>query len=64
MQLEFRFPVVWRLGLAVFGGLSHLYAGITDITGNNVKYNYGSGVRFMVDQKDKINLRFDYARGA
>lgn len=63
LQLEFRFPVVWRFGLAAFGGLSYLYSGINDFAYNTGKPNYGLGIRFVVDKRDKINLRFDYARG-
>ena len=62
-QLEFRLPIVWRFGLATFGGLSNLYPNISSIKMSNTKYNAGLGIRFMVDKKDKTNLRLDYAIG-
>lgn len=64
LQAEFRLPIAWRFGLALFGGLSNLYSSIPRINTSNTKYNAGVGVRFMVDKKDKTNLRLDYAIGS
>jgi hypothetical protein len=61
LQTEFRLPVVWRFGAAVFGGLSNLYAG--NFNPENSKYNYGLGLRFLVDKHERTNLRMDYAVG-
>ncbi len=63
-QTEFRLPVVGRLGLATFGGLSTLYSAQHPLTTKHIKYNYGFGIRFKVDKKDNTNLRFDYAIGS
>jgi outer membrane protein assembly factor BamA len=63
LQSEIRFPIVWRFGLAAFGGLSTLYANTNSIAAKNIKPNYGMGLRFLVDKKDKTNLRLDYAAG-
>ncbi len=63
-QTEFRLPVVGRLGLATFGGLSTLYSAQHPFTTKHIKYNYGLGIRFKVDKKDNTNLRFDYAIGS
>jgi outer membrane protein assembly factor BamA len=61
IQTEFRFPLIWRFGGAAFGGLSNLYA--DHFSPDNSKYNYGIGLRFLVDKHDKTNLRLDYAAG-
>ena len=62
-QSEFKFPLVWRFGLAVFGGLSNLYPEFSAFSVEDFKVNYGAGLRFLIDTKDNINLRIDFARG-
>ena len=63
LQTEFRFPVYRRWGLATFGGLSDLYSENHPFQFSHTKMNYGVGIRFLVDKKDRINLRMDYAIG-
>lgn len=63
VQLEFRFPVVWRFGMAAFGGVSNVFSDVQHLTMKDSKYNGGLGLRFMVDKKDRTNLRIDYAKG-
>jgi outer membrane protein assembly factor BamA len=63
IQQEFRMPIYWRFGLATFGGLSSIYSDKQPFSINNIKYNYGLGLRFLVDKKDKTSLRLDYAIG-
>ena len=60
VQIEIRYPIIWRFGIASFGGLSNLYS---DFRFGNTRYNYGGGIRFLVDKKEKTNLRLDYAVG-
>lgn len=64
LQTEFRMPVIWRFGFAAFGGVSSLYSRENKFAANTMKLNYGAGLRFMVDKKDKTSLRLDYARGS
>jgi outer membrane protein assembly factor BamA len=64
LQLEFRFPVYWRFGLASFGGVSNLYSNLSSLKIASTKYNAGLGIRFMIDKQDRTNLRFDYAIGS
>jgi hypothetical protein len=61
IQTEVRTPLIWRLGLAFITGISSIYQD-TNIT-DDIKPNYGIGLRFLVDQKDNVNLRFDYVLG-
>jgi len=61
IQTEFRLPLVWKFGIATFGGISNLFANNFKI--NDSKYNCGLGLRFLVDKHDKTNLRLDYAVG-
>jgi outer membrane protein assembly factor BamA len=62
VQAEYRSPYLWRFGLAAFGGTSLIY-GTGDFNEQNIKPNAGIGLRFLVDKKDRTNLRFDYAIG-
>lgn len=62
VQAELRTPMFWRLGLAFISGVSTLY-GENASFGEVVRPNYGLGLRFLVDKKDKVNLRFDYVVG-
>ena len=61
IQTEFRLPLVWKFGIATFGGISNLFANNFKI--NDSKYNCGLGLRFLVDKHDRTNLRLDYAVG-
>lgn len=63
-QTEFRFPVVGKLGLAAFGGLSEIFGPRHPFGLSKTKYNGGLGVRFQVDKTEKTNLRLDYAIGS
>lgn len=63
IQTEFRLPIIWRLGAAVFGGTSNLYSNNNHFLTSPIKFNYGMGLRFVVDKKEKTNLRLDYAAG-
>lgn len=64
LQAEYRTPVIWRFGIAAFSGISAIYRSINTIGTASVKYNYGLGLRFLVDKKDNTNLRIDYAMGS
>ncbi len=63
LQTEFRFPIVWKFGSAFFGGLANIYSGTHHFKLQNSKFNFGIGIRFLIDKKDMSNLRLDYAVG-
>ena len=63
LQIESRNHLFWRIGLAVFGGYSYMFKDLKSTNATQFKYNYGAGLRFLVDKKGDINLRFDYAVG-
>lgn len=60
LQAEIKRTIFKRWGLAVFGGTS-------TVTDNDftlrLKPNFGGGIRFLIDRKENINLRLDYAVG-
>lgn len=63
LQSEFRSIIYRRWGYAIFGGISGVASSIKTMEFLYPKINYGAGLRFMIDRKEKTNLRLDYARG-
>jgi outer membrane protein assembly factor BamA len=63
LQAEMRIPVIWRIGLAGFGGWSYLYPSMNEFRMQGYRYNLGMGLRFLADRKSNVNLRIDYALG-
>jgi hemolysin activation/secretion protein len=59
-QLEYRFPVWWRFGAAVFGGVGDVAPTLGAFELDSLEYVGGGGVRFSLSQKDRVNLRFDF----
>lgn len=61
-QAEYRLPL-WRwFGMVAFAG-SGIVMGDNNTSDFDKRISYGLGTRIRLDAKDKINLRFDYARG-
>jgi outer membrane protein assembly factor BamA len=63
LQTEFRQPLFWRFGVVAFGGLGMVGADFQSLAVQNTRYNYGAGIRFLLDKAQKINVRADYGRG-
>lgn len=62
-QVEYRFPLFWRFGATVFTGVGEVFSKSADIKINNLKYSIGGGLRFAINQKERLNARFDYGFG-
>ena len=64
LQSEYRFPIFKRFGAVVFGGLGEVASTPWgDWSFKNVRYNYGAGLRFLLDPVQGINIRADYGFG-
>ena len=63
LQSEYRFPIYKRLGAVVFGGVGEVAATPLGWSISTIRYNYGGGLRYMVDKAQRINLRADYGFG-
>jgi len=64
LQAEYRWvPVLWRLGLAAFAGLSDVAPTLGGFDLGNFKYSYGLGLRFVIDPKQRLHLRLDFGFG-
>lgn len=62
-QLEYRFPLFWRFGMVAFAGIGDVFGAVSDIRASTLKYSVGSGLRFVVNPSERLNIRFDYALG-
>ena len=63
LQLELRSIFIWRFGAAIFGGVSNVYNTFDSFNFSHTKYNAGAGLRFVINRKENVNLRIDYAVG-
>ncbi len=62
VQSELRYRFVPRFGVVVFGGVGSVY-GVSDFNGNNLKPNYGGGLRYFFDLERSLSVRIDYGWG-
>lgn len=60
LQAEWRMPVYKRWGVVAFGGTGDVANKVLDYNFNDLKYAYGGGVRFALNQQERLNLRLDY----
>jgi len=61
VQAEWRVPLFWRLGAAVFGGVGNVYPDLAHVDGDNLKGAGGLGLRFNVGRRNPVNIRLDGA---
>ena len=59
-QVEYRFPIVWRLGAAAFAGAGDARGDLHEFGVDRLKYSGGFGLRFMFDARERINARLDF----
>ena len=62
-QAEIRQKLFWRIDAAVFGGVGNVNNYIDKFNIGDTKYAGGAGIRFNFLQRDRVNLRLDYAGG-
>ena len=62
-QAEIRQKLFWRIDGAVFGGVGNVNNYIDKFALKDTKYAGGAGIRFNFLQRDRVNLRLDYAGG-
>lgn len=61
LQTEFRFPLFWRLKGAAFVSAGNVADELSNLT-QNVKINYGAGLRVVLSKTEQLNIRLDYGR--
>jgi outer membrane protein assembly factor BamA len=62
-QAEYRFPLVWRLGMVAFAGVGEVGERIADLRARALKYSLGGGLRLNVSKKERIHFRGDFGWG-
>lgn len=63
IQAEYRLRLFWRLGAAAFAGAGNVWGKWSEPAGFALKPSMGGGLRFLMDKKDNVNLRIDFAVG-
>lgn len=58
-QVEYRAPLWWRFGGAVFAGAGEVSGRVRDFSIRRIKAAGGLGVRFALSAAERLNLRFD-----
>ena len=62
MQYELRGRIYKSLSGVLFHGLGTLSSDIKRLLGNRWLHGYGLGLRYVLNKRDHVNLRIDYAR--
>lgn len=64
MQAEYRFHLKGRFGMVLFTALGRVGSQVADVVSfQNLKPSLGTGLRYAVDKKEKLNLRLDFGVG-
>jgi hypothetical protein len=53
--------VVWRFGATVFGGIGQVGPTLGELSLTDVKAAGGFGIRFRLSERNRVNLRMDFA---
>ncbi|MCX2741757.1 BamA/TamA family outer membrane protein [Pontibacter anaerobius] len=62
-QLEYRFPLYRRFGLAAFTGIGDVFNHTSEVSFSKLKYSVGSGLRYALSKEQKLNVRVDVGYG-
>lgn len=62
-QIEWRQKLTKLWGLVVFAGLGEVAPSFNEFCLDHIRPSFGLGVRFLIDQEEDLNLRFDYGIG-
>jgi hypothetical protein len=49
--------------MVVFTGVGDVFRNPSDLSFSNLKYSVGAGIRFAINRKERLNVRFDYGFG-
>lgn len=59
VQTEYRAPLFWRIGAVAFISAGDVSDKVSNFNLSDFKLAYGGGLRFLLDKKQKINIRLD-----
>ena len=63
LQTEYRKKIYRRLGGVVFAGVGDVSDRVGNFEFNNLRWVVGGGLRFMLEKKERLNVRFDVGFG-
>ncbi len=63
LQVEYRRKLKGRVGGVLFVGLGNVQPEIQDFSAGNLDYSIGFGLRFLLDKRENLNMRFDWGFG-
>ena len=61
-QVEYRYPLFWRFGGVFFAGLGRVAHTISEFDLAGMKYSAGGGLRFAIQEDERITVRFDVGK--
>ena len=64
LQAEYRQYFYRKWGVVAFAGAGNVSNTILEYDISSMKYSYGLGLRFLFNEKQKINLRMDIGFGS
>ncbi len=59
MQVEYRFPLFWRIAGVLFAAAGEVQGNIADYSFRDIEYCGGTGLRVIIDRKKHIAARLD-----
>lgn len=62
-QAAYRFPIFWRVRGAVFASSGRVAPSYDQLFGGIYHFNYGAGLRFLLNEKEQVQVRFDVGLG-
>lgn len=66
LQAEYRLALFWKIGAVAFIGVGNVAKHLNQFELENSRLAYGAGLRWVVDKKQQLNVRFDagFSEGA
>ena len=62
-QAAYRFPLFWRIRGAVFASSGRVAPTYNELFAGIYHFNYGAGVRFLLNKEELVQVRFDVGLG-
>ncbi len=62
-QAEYRFPLIWRIGGALFGAYGGVAGQYSRFSLDDFRYTLGAGLRVLLLKKERVHIRVDYGFG-
>jgi len=63
LQAEYRRHLFYRFGLVLFAGAGNVKPELNDFNLADLDYSVGFGLRFLLEKRERLNLRFDWGFG-